>query len=35
MTQFEILVQLGISEAEIPKFQDPKFWLEFFPPQGM
>ncbi len=34
-TQFEILSQIGISEAEIPKFQDPKYWLEFFPPQGM
>jgi leucyl-tRNA synthetase len=33
-TQFEILKQIGISETEIPKFQDPKYWLEFFPPQG-
>jgi leucyl-tRNA synthetase len=34
-TQYEILLQIGISEDEIPKFQDPKYWLEFFPPQGM
>ena len=33
-TQFEILTQIGISETEIPKFQDPKHWLEFFPPEG-
>jgi leucyl-tRNA synthetase len=33
-TQYEILAQIGISEAEIPRFVDPKFWLEFFPPQG-
>jgi len=33
-TQYEILVQLGISEEEIPKFKDAKYWLEFFPPKG-
>ena len=33
-TQFEILAQIGISADEIPKFVDPKYWLEFFPPQG-
>lgn len=26
--------QIGITDEEIPKFQDPKYWLEFFPPQG-
>jgi leucyl-tRNA synthetase len=34
LTQFEILKQIGISDEEIPKFVDPKYWLEFFPPQG-
>ena len=33
-TQFEILAQIGIPDSEIPKFKDPKYWLEFFPPQG-
>jgi leucyl-tRNA synthetase len=33
-TQFEILAQIGISSEEIPKFVDPRYWLEFFPPQG-
>lgn len=31
-TQYEILQQLGIDEAEIPKFEDPVHWLRFFPP---
>lgn len=34
LTQYEILLQNGIDEAEIPKFVDPTYWLEFFPPQG-
>ncbi len=34
LTQFEILKQIGITDEEISKFQDPKYWLEFFPPQG-
>lgn len=33
-TQYEILLQLGIEESEIPKFQDPLHWLRYFPPQG-
>ena len=33
-TQYEILLQVGISEEEIPKFQDPVHWLKFFPPKG-
>lgn len=33
-TQYEILMQVGISEEEIPKFMDSTYWLEFFPPKG-
>ena len=33
-TQYEILLQIGISETEIPKFQDALHWLQFFPPVG-
>jgi len=33
-TQYEILVQIGISEEEIPKFQEAQHWLEYFPPKG-
>lgn len=33
-TQYEILLQVGIAEEEIPKFQDASHWLEFFPPKG-
>jgi leucyl-tRNA synthetase len=28
------LLQVGISESEIPKFQKAQHWLEFFPPKG-
>lgn len=34
LTQYEILMQLEISESEIPKFIDPDYWLTFFPPLG-
>ena len=34
LTQYEILMQVGIAESEIPKFSDPNYWLEFFPPLG-
>ena len=34
LTQYEILMQLGIAEAEIPRFTDPNYWLDFFPPLG-
>ena len=34
-TQYEILMALSVPEEEIPKFQDPVYWLEYFPPQGM
>ncbi len=27
-------MSIGIPETEIPKFQDPVYWLEFFPPQA-
>jgi leucyl-tRNA synthetase len=33
-SQYEIMLKNGISETEIPKFQDPKYWLEYFPPYG-
>jgi len=34
LTQYEILLQLGIDEAEIPNFKDPLHWLGYFPPKG-
>jgi len=34
-TQYEILLQVGIPEDEIPKFTDATHWLEFFPPKGL
>mmetsp|Transcript_908 Transcript_908/g.1393 ORF Transcript_908/g.1393 Transcript_908/m.1393 type:complete len:253 (+) Transcript_908:189-947(+) len=34
LTQYEILMQLGIEESEIPRFTDPNYWLDFFPPRG-
>ncbi len=33
-TQGEILKQVGVSEEDIPKFADPYYWLEYFPPIG-
>ena len=30
--QFQIMQQLGIPTEEIAKFQDPYYWLDFFPP---
>lgn len=27
-------MQIGISEEDIPKFQESQYWLEFFPPKG-
>jgi leucyl-tRNA synthetase len=33
-TQYEILLQIGISEDEIPKFIESEHWLRFFPPEG-
>ncbi|WPT12113.1 Leucine--tRNA ligase, cytoplasmic [Picochlorum sp. SENEW3] len=34
-SQWEILKMSGIPEDEIPKFADPLYWLEFFPPLAM
>lgn len=34
-TQWEILKMSGIPEDQIPKFADPVYWLEFFPPLAM
>jgi len=33
-TQYEILMQIGIPESDIPKFVESTHWLEFFPPKG-
>ena len=33
-TQYEILMQLDIPEEEIPKFTDPLYWIDYFPPKG-
>jgi leucyl-tRNA synthetase len=33
-TQYEILLQIGIPEEDIPLFKDSMHWLKFFPPQG-
>ena len=33
-TQYEILMQIGIPESEIPEFKDALHWLKFFPPVG-
>lgn len=33
-TQYEILMQVGVPESEIPQFQDPEYWLKYFPPRG-
>lgn len=33
-TQYEILMQIGIPEDDIPQFKDSMHWLKFFPPQG-
>lgn len=30
--QFQIMLSLGVSLAEIHKFADPGYWLEYFPP---
>ena len=34
-SQCDILRQLDVPEELIPKFKDPLFWLEYFPPLGM
>lgn len=35
VTQAKILTDSGVPEALVPKFVDPKYWLEYFPPYGM
>ncbi|OLQ04161.1 Leucine--tRNA ligase, cytoplasmic [Symbiodinium microadriaticum] len=32
LDQYDIMLALGIAPDDIPKFTDPKYWLEFFPP---
>ena len=34
LAQSEILRQMGIPDSEIPRFTDPNYWLEYFPPYG-
>jgi leucyl-tRNA synthetase len=34
-TQWQILRQSGIPDAEIPAFRDPAHWLRYFPPRAM
>ncbi|KAH9256636.1 leucine-tRNA ligase [Batrachochytrium salamandrivorans] len=33
-TQAEILMMSGITKEEVPKFRDPRYWLDYFPPLG-
>lgn len=33
--QWEIMVDMGVPEREIPKFADPKHWLSYFPSLAM
>lgn len=30
--QFQIMESIGVPRAEIKKFSDPAYWLEYFPP---
>jgi leucyl-tRNA synthetase len=34
ITQYNILMNVGVEESEIPKFSDPVHWLNYFPPYG-
>jgi leucyl-tRNA synthetase len=34
LTQYEILMQIGIPEEDIPEFKDSQHWLKYFPPKG-
>jgi leucyl-tRNA synthetase len=34
LPQSEILRSMGVPEEEIPKFTDPNYWLDYFPPYG-
>lgn len=33
--QWDIMRQVGIPEEEIPKFADPAYWMEYFPPHAI
>eukprot|EP00163_Fabomonas_tropica_P004027 TRINITY_DN13584_c0_g1_i1.p1 TRINITY_DN13584_c0_g1~~TRINITY_DN13584_c0_g1_i1.p1 ORF type:complete len:1084 (+),score=415.30 TRINITY_DN13584_c0_g1_i1:23-3253(+) len=33
--QWEIMSSLGIEDSEIPRFADPQYWLDYFPPYGV
>ncbi len=33
--QWQIMQSLGIKEEDIPKFADPKHWLQYFPPRAV
>jgi leucyl-tRNA synthetase len=30
--QFQIMESIGVSRSDIPKFADPQYWLQYFPP---
>jgi len=30
--QFQIMESIGVSRTDIPKFADPQYWLQYFPP---
>eukprot|EP00930_Biecheleria_cincta_P032699 TRINITY_DN22676_c0_g1_i1.p1 TRINITY_DN22676_c0_g1~~TRINITY_DN22676_c0_g1_i1.p1 ORF type:complete len:1206 (-),score=292.68 TRINITY_DN22676_c0_g1_i1:49-3597(-) len=32
LDQYDIMLALGIDEQEMPKFTDPTYWLQYFPP---
>lgn len=32
LDQYDIMLALGIEPAEMPKFTEPEYWLEYFPP---
>lgn len=32
--QYEILLMMGIHPSEIPRFSDPEYWVQYFPPLG-
>ena len=34
LAQSEILRSMGVPEEEIPRFTDPNYWLDYFPPYG-
>lgn len=33
--QYEIMKAMGLSPEDIPKFVDPSYWLQYFPPLGV